>query len=562
MTSILIDRTDGLAAAAAIKGPCRVATTANISLMGLQTIDGVSVVATDRVLVKEQTDASENGIWVVDTGPWRRSKDFSRNKEVVSGSTVYVTTGTVNGDVYFNVDTANPIDVGTTDIEFVQAVASAAQGLLAETALQPSVRNRYAEFPECITGGVTDNLSIIQAAINSAVDLGTNNVQLPPGTFALSDYLEISTTGFSIVGSGKGITTLVMTASEKSGLLVKSADGSPLYDITLKDFSITIADAYADAATNCVGLDFENVAGAYIDVDITQFGVFLKLAGCFDIKTFGITSQGFQLTPNNRRIIYVTKATAPYGGAYGGNIYFFGCDLRTRGNTVGAGVSKILHCDAVDGLFFVGCYLGYAATHAAHIEKVGDFISGVKFLGCWFDTWSGTGVVFDGTGGTNGDCSVIACHFFGGGDTVRNLAIQGDWGDVQVNSNIIGSAESDSILVQTTGQNIQIVGNTIRDSDSDNAGGGEGINVADTAGLLIANNVIKGGGYTDNGIAVAAGSRVQITGNQIRGCVTGILTSGTLDQYMITGNMVLDNSFANINDTASGATKLVSGNLS
>ena len=68
MTSIMIDRTDGLSSAAAIKGPCHVATTTNISLYGLQTIDGVSVVSGDRVLVKDQTAAYENGIYICDTG--------------------------------------------------------------------------------------------------------------------------------------------------------------------------------------------------------------------------------------------------------------------------------------------------------------------------------------------------------------------------------------------------------------------------------------------------------------------------------------------------------------
>lgn len=57
MTSIQIDRTDGLSSSVAIKGPCRVATTANVTLSGEQTIDGVAVVTDDRVLVKDQTTA-------------------------------------------------------------------------------------------------------------------------------------------------------------------------------------------------------------------------------------------------------------------------------------------------------------------------------------------------------------------------------------------------------------------------------------------------------------------------------------------------------------------------
>lgn len=118
MTSIAIDRTDGLSSAAAIKGPCRAATTANITLSGEQTIDGVAVVTGDRVLVKDQTSGSENGIYVVDTGSWRRTKDFNRTRDVVKGTAVLVTDGTTNGGYEFVVTTENPISIGTTSITF------------------------------------------------------------------------------------------------------------------------------------------------------------------------------------------------------------------------------------------------------------------------------------------------------------------------------------------------------------------------------------------------------------------------------------------------------------
>lgn len=118
MTSIAIDRVDGLSSAAAIKGPCRVATTANIALYGEQTIDAVAVVAGDRVLVKNQTTGSENGIYVADTGQWRRSKDFSRTNDVVKGTEVAVTDGTVSGGFVYALLTNNPINVGVTSLSF------------------------------------------------------------------------------------------------------------------------------------------------------------------------------------------------------------------------------------------------------------------------------------------------------------------------------------------------------------------------------------------------------------------------------------------------------------
>jgi len=63
MASTTTERLAGVMASLAGKAPVRVGTTANITLSAAQTIDGVAVVADDRVLVKDQTDGTENGIY-------------------------------------------------------------------------------------------------------------------------------------------------------------------------------------------------------------------------------------------------------------------------------------------------------------------------------------------------------------------------------------------------------------------------------------------------------------------------------------------------------------------
>ena len=62
------------------KLPCRAATTANITLSGTQTIDGITLIAGDRVLVKNQTAGANNGIYEVAAGAWARAYDFSYGK--------------------------------------------------------------------------------------------------------------------------------------------------------------------------------------------------------------------------------------------------------------------------------------------------------------------------------------------------------------------------------------------------------------------------------------------------------------------------------------------------
>lgn len=102
------DRIAGLKTSVAIKAPCRVATTANITLSGLQTVDGVSVVAGDRVLVKDQSDASENGIYDASAGAWTRAADFNASAEIVNGTEVLSVSGTANGGRRWYVSTASP----------------------------------------------------------------------------------------------------------------------------------------------------------------------------------------------------------------------------------------------------------------------------------------------------------------------------------------------------------------------------------------------------------------------------------------------------------------------
>lgn len=120
MTSVSTDRRQGVNAGAAVKVPVKSATTANITLSGEQTIDGVALVDGDRVLVKDQTDTTENGIYEVDTGDWTRTPDFDGVFDVVEGTFVYVTDGATTVGFWY-VTTANPITPGTTSLSIARA---------------------------------------------------------------------------------------------------------------------------------------------------------------------------------------------------------------------------------------------------------------------------------------------------------------------------------------------------------------------------------------------------------------------------------------------------------
>lgn len=96
-----------------------VATTANITLSGVQTIDGIALVAGNRVLVKDQTNAAENGIYVVaDPGAWSRAKDADGDLEI-AGSFVNVQAGTANGGKQYATTFKATDVVGATNMSWI-----------------------------------------------------------------------------------------------------------------------------------------------------------------------------------------------------------------------------------------------------------------------------------------------------------------------------------------------------------------------------------------------------------------------------------------------------------
>lgn len=111
---------DAVASGLDWKQSVRVASTANLTLSGEQTIDGVSVVAGDRVLAKNQNTASQNGIYVCAAGSWSRATDCDADAEVTAGLTVFVSEGTSNANQTYTLTTDDAITVGSTSLTFTQ----------------------------------------------------------------------------------------------------------------------------------------------------------------------------------------------------------------------------------------------------------------------------------------------------------------------------------------------------------------------------------------------------------------------------------------------------------
>jgi hypothetical protein len=108
-----------------IKDSCVAATTAAgtlaTSFENGDVIDGVTLVTNERILIKDQSTGSENGIYKVNaSGAPTRATDFDEDSEVTAGVFTFIEEGTANGDAGFVLTTNDPITVGTTALVFTQ----------------------------------------------------------------------------------------------------------------------------------------------------------------------------------------------------------------------------------------------------------------------------------------------------------------------------------------------------------------------------------------------------------------------------------------------------------
>ena len=165
---------DGVSQGLDIKEAVKVATTANITLSGTQTIDGVAVSADERVLVKDQSTASQNGLYLCKSGSWARTDDLAAGSDA-SSVFVFVDQGTVNSENGFVCTTSKGSAVtGTNNLAFTQF--SGAGQITASDGLSKSGNTLSVDLKS--NGGLVIESSEI------AVDLAASSIT---GTLAVSD---------------------------------------------------------------------------------------------------------------------------------------------------------------------------------------------------------------------------------------------------------------------------------------------------------------------------------------------------------------------------------------
>jgi hypothetical protein len=359
----------------AIKEPCRVATAANITLSGLQTVDGVALAAGDRVLVMAQGTPSQNGIYVVASGAWTRATDFDVSAEAIGGTQVLVTSGTLSAGSSWRIVGGSTINLGMTAIAFERAVDSDSVAFLQRG---PGAEIRGAEakmgdffnvldFHDATSG--SDITDALEAAIYyAAPGLSAVQIFIPEGQYVVSRQI-IPARQITLRGAG-------MYASELSFTNVASAN------TTLKG-AISIPD----------GGSYDPASGSKAGSGSASFSVIQDLC----IAIVGTRPSGLDYCIWTSGRLFATNVRLMYGGLKvraGGPILGGSAITGNANNCLFQNIVSTAspeHGFIIDGTDTNACtIIGCTAIDMADIGFLEASFLGNTYLGCCADG-GGTG---------------------------------------------------------------------------------------------------------------------------------------------------------------------------
>ena len=254
-----------------VKESVRVASTANIALATAlengDVVDGVTLATGDRVLVKNQSTASENGIYVVQaSGAAVRATDADSNTEVTSGMFTFVSEGTVNADCGFVLSTNDTITLGTTSLTFVQF--SGAGQITAGAGL-----TKDGNTLDVV--GTADRITVNADSLDIASTYAGQSTIVTLGTITTGTW---NGTAIAVANGGSGATT---ASSARTNLASTSASGlttsTPvLARIAKQGCAVSVAGVSTTTVTHNFGTTdvivqiYEVSGGATVIGDVTR----------------------------------------------------------------------------------------------------------------------------------------------------------------------------------------------------------------------------------------------------------------------------------------------------
>jgi hypothetical protein len=248
---------DALVSGLDVKNSVRVIAKSNITLSGTQTIDGVALIADDRVLVAGQTTASQNGIYDVKAGAWVRSADADNSPagEVTSGLFTFVEEGTTWANSGFILVTANPITLGTTALAFTQF--SAAGQTIAGDGLTKSGDAIN------VVGATNGGIKVNGDSIELESTLAGNGLTYTSGVLAIvgtTDRITVNANDIDIASTYEGQTSIIKLGTVTTGTwaatVISPTHGGTGFETYTKG-NILYSDATNSLAKLSIGTEYQ-----------------------------------------------------------------------------------------------------------------------------------------------------------------------------------------------------------------------------------------------------------------------------------------------------------------
>jgi hypothetical protein len=382
-----LDRINGLSSGLAIKAPCRTATTANITLSGLQTLDGITVVADDRVLVKNQTDQTENGIYYASSSTWERAQDFDGNRDVAKGTLVRVTSGTIaSTNLYYELTTANPIVIGTSNLTF-SAISYGSGSMANQNASSVTITGGSITgiTDLAIADGGTGASNASDARTNLGLAIGTNVQAYDAGllsiaglttaadkmiyttasdTYATADLSSFARTLLDDANAAAARATLGATSGFTTNSSVATTSGTSVSSsgtVTIPSTATQIRVTFNGVSTNGTSIPLIQLgdSGGLESSGYTQRGGY-STAGSNSTAGFAVADNWAATNTINGEIIFTLVATNTWSGVgifadIAGNKMTHCAGIKTTSGTLDrVGITTVAGTDTFDaGLFYV-----------------------------------------------------------------------------------------------------------------------------------------------------------------------------------------------------------------
>lgn len=265
-----------------VKQSVKAATVGNISLASPPTnIDGITLSEGDRVLVKEQNNGLENGIYVLESGSLVRAADFDENFEVSGGAFTFVEQGTVNSDTGFVVTSDGQLQVGTDAIQWT--LFSASGTLIAGSGLSKDGYTLKVNTDP--NGGIevsSDNLKLQDSVAGAGLTI-TNGVL---DILGVTDRITVTSNSVDIASTYAGQTSIdtvgTITTGTWEGDVIQNAyvaEDLTIVSGTINDTPIGQVTAAAGAFTSLSAsgqVDFTNTDDVVIATGGVTAGVELS----------------------------------------------------------------------------------------------------------------------------------------------------------------------------------------------------------------------------------------------------------------------------------------------